>query len=301
MIKKALIFFLLIFPVLSNSQEYVDLINVSYAKSGETKFSNSPEKTTVSIFDSKVLLPIVINPKTAIITGFDFNIKNLQLFPNAEFSDLYYTRLKLGVNTEHSDKWTGSYALLPVISSDYKKLSFDDVYMGGIVIMTYKKNKSLNYKFGVYTGTQASGYFITALVGMYYKIPNSNFEITALMPGILDVNYGISSSTKVGIDYKGSSEAFKFHDENILKTCVENSTLEFSSYIENNSLTKNLLFRLKAGLATNKYDVYAVNDKFNLNITPIKIGDDRTKLNQKMNSSLFFRFEAIYRFNLNSK
>ena len=301
MIKKTFLFFLLISPLLSNSQEYIDIINVSYAKSGETKFRNSPENTIISIFDSKVLLPVVLNPKTAIITGFDFNIKNLQLLPNAEFSDLYYTRLKLGVNTEHSDKWTGSYALLPVISSDYKKLSFDDVYMGGIVIMTYKKNKSLNYKFGVYTGTQASGYFIRALLGIYYKIPNSNFEITALMPGILDVNYSISSTMKVGIDYKGTSEAFKFHDENVLKTYVENSTLEFSSYIENNSITKNLLLRLKAGLATNKYDVYAVDDKFNLNITPIKIGDDRTKLNQKMNSSLFFRFEAIYRFNLNAK
>lgn len=301
MIKKVIVSLLLICPLLSYSQEYVDLITVNYAKSGETKFRNSPENTIISIFDSKVLLPVVLNPKTAIITGFDFNIKNLQLLPNAEFSDLYYTRLKLGVNTEHSDKWTGSYALLPVISSDYKKLSFDDVYMGGIVIMTYKKNKSLNYKFGVYTGTQASGYFITALLGIYYKIPNSNFEITALMPGILDVNYGISNNTKVGIDYKGTSEAFKFHDENVLKTYVENSTLEFSSYIENNSITKNLLLRLKAGLATNKYDVYAVNDKFNLNITPIKIGDDRTKLNQKMNSSLFFRFEAIYRFNLNAK
>ena len=238
MIKKTIIFLLLISPLLSNSQEYVDVINVSYAKSSETKFRNNPENTTISIFDSKVLLPIVLNKKTALITGFDFNIKNLQLSPNAEFSDLYYTRLKLGVNTEHSDKWTGSYALLPVISSDYKNLSFDDVYMGGIAILTYKKNKHLNYKFGVYTGTQASGYFITALLGMYYKIPNSDFEITALMPGILDVNYGLSSNTKVGIDYKGTSEAFKFHDDNIIKTYVENSTLEFSSYIENNSLTK---------------------------------------------------------------
>ena len=38
-----------------------------------------------------------------------------------------------------------------------------------------------------------------------------------------------------------------------------------------------------------------------LNITPFKIGDDRTKLNEKMNSSAFFRFEAIYRFNIPSK
>jgi hypothetical protein len=57
--------------------------------------------------------------KTAVITSFDFNIK-MQLYPDSNFSTLYYTRLKLGFNTKHSDKWSGLYVLLPILSSDYK-------------------------------------------------------------------------------------------------------------------------------------------------------------------------------------
>ncbi|MEZ7497750.1 hypothetical protein QO200_03260 [Flavobacterium sp. Arc3] len=91
MLKKLLSFLFLIAPLLSNAQEYVDLLNISYSKSGDTSFENSAKNTTISIFDSKVTLPIVLNEKTAIITGFDFNIKKLQLFPYSNYSELYYT------------------------------------------------------------------------------------------------------------------------------------------------------------------------------------------------------------------
>lgn len=299
--KKIISFLFLISPLLSNAQEYVDLLNINYAKTENTSFRNSSDKSTISIFDSKLTLPVVLNEKTAIITGFDFSIKELQLFPNNEFSKLYYTRLKLGLSTQHSDHWTGTYVLLPILASDYKNINSQDIYMGGIAIWTYKKNKRFNYKFGLYTGYEAFGLYITPLVGIYYINPNSSFEISALMPGLLDMNFRVSNKIKLGIDYKGASETFKIHEKNIPITYTENRTLEFSSYIQNNSINKNLLLRLKLGFATNNFDVYAVDDKIDLSITPIKIGDNRTKLNTNLNSSAFLKIEAVYRFNITPK
>ena len=145
MVNKLFLLLFLISPLLSNSQEYVDLLNLSYSKTGDTSFENSSEHTTISIFDSKVTLPIVLNEKTALITGFDFNIKKLQLLPYSNFSKLYYTRLKLGFSTQHSDRWTGTYILLPILASDYKNIGADDIYMGGIAVWTYKKRKNLEY------------------------------------------------------------------------------------------------------------------------------------------------------------
>ncbi|CAM4152321.1 DUF6268 family outer membrane beta-barrel protein [Flavobacterium weaverense] len=298
MLKKLLGLIIALLPMISSAQEYVDVITVNYSKTGDTKFKNIDESTSISIFDSKVILPIVINTKTAIITGFDFSIKKLQLFPKEENTNLYYTRLKLGLTTEHSDKWTGTYVLLPVISSDYKNLNSKDVYMGGIAFWTYKKRKTLNYKFGVYTGTEAFGYFITPLIGMYYLSPNSKFEVTALMPGIFDANLALSENFKVGIDYKGISETFKLHDNNHPSTYAENSTLEFSTYVENNSFLKNLLLRLKVGYSANSYEVYNVSDKIDLSLTPIKFGNNRTKLNNNLNSSVLLKAEALYRFDI---
>lgn len=298
---KLILLLLLISPILSNSQEYVDLFNVSYAKSGDTSFENSNESTSISIFDTKVTLPIVLNEKTALITGFDFNTKKLQLFPDSNFSNLYYTRLKLGFTTTHSDRWTGTYVLLPILASDYKNVSSDDIYMGGIAVWTYKKRKNFNYKFGLYTGNEAFGFYITPLVGIYYISPNSSFEASALLPGLFDMNFGISSKTRLGIDYKGNSETFKIKNDNALTTYLENNCLEFSSYLQNNSLDKNLLLRLKIGYSTNSYDVYAVSDKIDLSITPFKFGNNRVKLNSELDYSPFLKVEAIYRFPISSK
>jgi len=301
MLKKLLSFLFLIAPLLSNSQEYVDILNISYSKSGDTSFENSAKSTTISIFDSKVTLPIVLNEKTALITGFDFNIKKLQLFPDSNFSELYYTRLKLGFTTQHSDRWTGTYVLLPILASDYKNIGSDDIYMGGIAVWTYKKHKNFNYKFGVYTGNEAFGFYITPILGIYYISPNSGFEVSALIPGLFDMNFGLSSKTRLGVDYKGNSETFKIHNDNARTTYSENNCLEFSSYVQNNSLDKNLLLRLKIGYSTNSYDVYAVDDKIDLSITPFKIGNNRIKLNSELDYSPFLKVEAIYRFPISSK
>jgi len=296
-----LLILLLLLPILSNAQQYVDVADLSYSKTGATTYRNTDKNTVISIFDSKILLPIVLNEKTAIVSGFDFNIKNFQLVPDSNFNTLYYTRLKLGFNSKHSDKWSGLYVLLPILSSYYKNLALDDVYIGGIALMTYKKNKNFNYKFGLYAGNEAYGFYITPLVGIYYQNPSASFEISALIPGLFDVNYGLSPSTRIGLDYKGNSETFKIHNENSPLTYIENNTLEFSSYLQNNSWTKNLLLRLKIGIATNTYDQYAVSDKIDLAITPIRIGDNRTKLNTNLNSGAFVRIQAIYRFPISPK
>ena len=120
------------------------------------------------------------------------------------------------------------------------------------------------------------------------------------MPGLFDINFRISNKMILGLDYKGVSETFKIHKKNTPTTYTGNRTLEFSSYIQNNSFNKNLLLQLKLGFATNNFDVYAVGDKIKLSITPIKIGDNRTKLNINLNNSAFLKIEAIYRFNITS-
>lgn len=301
MTNKLLLFLFLISPLLSNSQEYLDLFNLSYSKSGDTSYKNTTGNTTISLFKSSITLPIVLNKKTAIITGFDFSTKRMQLFPDSNFSKLYYTRLKLGFSTVSSDYWTGTYVLLPILASDYKNISSNDIYMGGIAIWTYKKRKSLNYKFGLYTGYESSGFYITPIIGIYYISPDSRFEISALMPGIFDMNFNLSNKTKLGIDYKGNSESFKLHNENSPTIYAENNALEFSSYLQNNSFDKSLLLRFKIGVATNSYDVYPDGEKIDLAITPIRIGDNRTKLNPNLNKSAFLRIEAIYRFYTTSK
>jgi hypothetical protein len=69
-------------------------------------------------------------------------------------------------------------------------------------------------------------------------------------------------------------------------TYTENNTLEFSSYLQNNSWTKKSLLRLKVGLQ--QINMMFTQKMIKLTaITPIRIGDNRTKLNNQPTSSAF--------------
>jgi hypothetical protein len=69
-------------------------------------------------------------------------------------------------------------------------------------------------------------------------------------------------------------------------TYLENSSLEFSSDIQNNSFNKTLLM-FKIRCSTNSYDVDTVSDKTDLSITPFKIGNKRITLNSELDYSAF--------------
>ncbi|WP_367770865.1 DUF6268 family outer membrane beta-barrel protein [Flavobacterium sp. WC2421] len=293
---KLLTLLFLILPLLSNSQEYVDLINVNYGESGNTSFENSSENTTISTFRASTLFPLVLNDKYAVITGADFNKQSLQLFPNTEYNHLYTTRLKLGMKVKYSEHWSTTYVFLPKLASDYTNIDKNDFYLGGAVVFKYKKSNTLNYRFGLYSSTEAFGLYFSPLIGIYYKSPNSLFELNVSFPGDFDVNYSIAKNTKIGIDYFGNSESFRLSKEKLNPNYVQNNSLEFSSYIQNNSINKNLLLRFKLGFSNNNYEVYPVNQKIDLGISSLRFGDDRTQMNSNLSNSLFFKVEAIYRF-----
>lgn len=284
-----------------NSQGFVDLFSINYGKSAATTYDNSFQTTTITNFDANLTFPIKLNEKRAIITGMDFSNNNLQLFPEENYINLYLTRIKAGININHSEHWSGTYMLLPKLSSDYINLGFDDFYMGGVAVLKYKKSENFSYKFGLYASNEAFGLFISPLIGLYYLSPSARFEMNLYLPNDADLNYRLTSKTKVGFDFVARGKSFKLTTDGLRSSYVENNSLEFSSYLQNNSLNKNVLIRLKIGFSTNTFEVYPINQKIDFATPLFKFGDNRTQLNSNLSSSAFIKIEAIYRFDIASK
>lgn len=60
-----------------------------------------------------------------------------------------------------------------------------------------------------------------------------------------------------------------------------------------------LILRAKAGLDTTDYGLYNSGDRIGAQILTIQVnGDDRARLNNEFDSSVYFGFDAIYRLNL---
>lgn len=299
--KKQLSILFLLVSNFCHSQGFVDLFSINYGKSAPTAYENSSQTTSITNFDTNLTLPIELNEKYAVITGGDFSYNSLQLFPGSNFNNLYLTRLKAGINITHSEHWSGTYILLPKLSSDYINLGMDDFYMGGVAVLKYKKNKNLSYKFGLYASDEAFGLFISPIIGLYYLSPSGRFEMNLYLPNDGDLNYKLTDKMKVGIDFVGRGKSFKLTTDGVRSSYVENNSMEFSSYLQNNSLWKDILLRLKVGFSTNSFDVYPIDQKIDFATSLFQFGDDRTQLNNKLSSSGFVKIEAIYRLDIASK
>ena len=88
---------------------------------------------------------------------------------------------------------------------------------------------------------------------------------------------------------------------NVRATYAENNSLQFSVYVQNNSINKNVIIRLKTGIQINDYNVYPIDQKIDYRISALKFGDNRTQLNSKLSNSVYLMAEAIYRFDIPSK
>ena len=288
------------FPSLVVAQDYIDLFNLGYGKTFNNSFANTSESTELTIFDANLTLPIPINDKHTFITGTAFSYSNLQLFPNADYSSLYSSTLKIGLASTFNEKWSSTVVLLPKIASDYKNISGDDFYFGGFAVLKLKKKENLIYRFGIYATSEAFGIFSTPIIGWYYLSPNKRFEMDMSLPIAADINYKLSFAT-VGVDYYGIGRSYNLNQGALPKQYVDQSSLEFLGYFQFNALENSVLIRAKAGYATSNYEVYEVGDKIDFGLSAFSFGDNRTQLNPDISGGLLFKLEAIYRFNLAEK
>ncbi len=232
------------------------------------------------------------------ITGVDFSTHTLSLFPNANLTNLYSTTLKLGLATTYSSTWSSTIVLLPKIASDYKKISGDDFYFGGFAVLKLQKNENLKYRFGFYASTEAFGLFATPIFGGYYLSPNKRLEIDASLPISADINYRFGKTT-VGFDYYGIGRSY--HIDSMPDVYVEQSPLEFSSYVQIKMLQKSVLLRAKLGYTSNEHEVYADGDDLDFRLSAFSFGDNRTQLNPTLQGGVFFKLEAMYRIHIKTK
>lgn len=294
---KKFLLLIFLFPFFSSAQEYVDIFRIGYGQTINNNFEGVDSSTNVKFFDAGLTFPVVLNENQAIITGADISINNVQLFPEAEYTSLYSTNLKLGLASTWSEKWSTTIVLLPKIASDYKNLSGNDFYFGGFALLKLKKNENLKYRFGIYASQEAFGLFTTPILGWYYLSPNKRFEMDMSLPISADVSYKFGCTT-VGMDYFGIGRSYNVHYENRPTLYADLSSLEFAGYLQFNALEESVLLRAKVGYSSNNYEMYAEGDKIDLGVSAFSFGDARTQLNPSLNGGIFLKFEAIYRFHI---
>ncbi|MDF1517525.1 MAG: DUF6268 family outer membrane beta-barrel protein [Lutibacter sp.] len=296
--KTALTIFLGFFALATSAQNYIDIARFSYGNTPLNTFDNTSEKTKVEEFGLQLTFPIVINEKTVILTGISADRSRLKL--NPDFTDhtaLNKMRLQLGLNQVHSEKWNGTYVLLPSIASDFELITKKDFQIGLLTLLTYTKNKNLKYKFGFYANTEKYGQLLVPLLGLYYLSPNQKFESTLLLPGQADFNYQLAKKTALGVNFDGMTSSYNLHESNYIPKgqYVVRSSNELYTYLQF-MIGKSLVAKTKLGYSISRsYKVFNNDDKVDLSLASFYFGDDRTQLNSNFEKGAIFKLELLYR------
>ncbi len=298
--KYFLIFFLVLSSFSTNAQNYLDILKLTYTTTPLTGFENGTDQTRVEEMDIQLNVPIPISEKTTLLTGIIADRTQLKLDPNVSLTTLTSVVLKLGINQLYSEKWSGTYFILPKIASDFNALTNRDTQLGGLVLLTYKKRENFSYKFGFYANSEEFGPLLLPLVGFYYLSPNKKFEANVILPAQFDVNYKVVEKVGLGVNFDGRSTSYALHtseyslrDKYVAK--VSNDMYAYATY----QISKSIYIRTKIGYAIGrKYRVYDADDKVDVAMSAIFLGDDREQLNQNIESGLMYKAELLYRFNL---
>ncbi len=298
--RKFILFTLLLFLVINTfGQKYVDIAKFYYGNTAMNYFENSDSSTRIKELGLDLTIPIVINPSDALLTGLIYERIQTKLFESDPEETISVLGLRMGLSKKHSDKWSGTYLLIPKLASDFESIGKRDFQIGAIALMKYTKRDDLNYKLGVYYNSELFGPFIVPLFGLYYLSPDKKFETNLTLPFLADMNYKLHDRLHVGVNFFGQIRTY--HLTNISSTnsspgYVLKATNDLYGYLKFN-LSKGLSIQTRVGYSLGRsYRVYEDTDKITFGSVLLKVGDDRQQLNTDFSNGFVFQATLLYRF-----
>ncbi len=294
------IFFLILNAQSLCAQNYVDIVKISAGTTSPNKFDSSNVSTSINEINADITYPIKINENNSIITGIIYEGIQTKLFDTLDVKIISSITLKVGLNKKFNENWTGTFVVLPKISSDFVQMNSHDVQIGGIAIFKYKKNENLNYKIGLYYNSELFGPFFVPMMGLYYLSPSKKFETNLMLPLQADLNYKIFPFMNLGFNFNGQIRTYHLTNvaPSINSAYVAKSTNEFFAYLKFN-FGKSICFLTKVGYSIGRsYRVYNENDKVNFGLPATFIGPKRKQLNDDFSDGLLLQIGLLYRFSL---
>ncbi|WP_424289217.1 DUF6268 family outer membrane beta-barrel protein [Eudoraea sp.] len=284
----------------SYAQDYIDIGKFFVSTTPQNSFNReNAGSTAIHEFGLQIDFPIVLDSTKALLIGGFANRTDVFLDPSlSEASQLYIVGAKIGLNQVYNEKWSGTYLLFPKMATDFSSGFRRGFQFGVLALFSHTKTKKLKYSYGLFYNSEEFGPLIVPIFGIYYKSPNDRLEASILLPLLVDINYTLGKRTNIGSNFDGIGNSFAISNPSFPDTYVNRNTNDLYFYFEY-ELTSSLNIRFKTGYSFfRNYRIYDENDKVDLSISSIYLGDNRTILNTDFKDGFVFKAVLRYRFNL---
>jgi len=275
------------------AQKKYTIASFGYMGSFNTNYTNPDISSDAGYLSLNISLPIVLDDKTAIVTGIRGNNWTLSYAPEQIWPTSFYSLgLNIGVNHKFSDKNTLLFVALPKLNSDYQSINSDAFQFGFLTTYSIQKNENFLWKIGMYYNNEFFGPFVVPIFGLDWSL-NDKVAISGDLPIYGKVNYKLNDKINAGLGYIALVSSYRLTEFNDAYT----SRFAIEPYLFTDvKLFKNTYFNAKLGYAISRsYPIYAKEDKIDWQLSFIKFGDDREQLNPVIENGTFIEFGLAYK------
>lgn len=290
----ALLFTLLTLPACIFAQGYIEGMNVHYENSPSTIKDADPDQSfTLNTFRFSMGVPVFLTEDKSkyLIVGSSFELLNFSgTHPSFAVKNVYGIQPTVGFTQKVNSTLTMRYVFLPMLNSDFDKVSVSDIKLGGIVQASWSKKPGLTWRATLGYRDQWFGPQIIALLGLDWKV-NERWRIFGDAPRDLTIAYKLNQKNYAGFTLEAVNTSYKLKNRQYLSHNTAQPGLYFERYI-----TPSLALRVTASYSFIRHeDIHDKDDKTDVKVDFVPIGYEPEPLNPEFSKGANFKVALSYR------
>lgn len=270
--------------MIGTAQPYLDIANVRYQFS-PTKGGSTPEKikNTFQYINFSFNLPIQFKKDSSILVFSPYTDRWKISIDDETMGAVHSIALPLTYIKRIDERWTAALTAIVRWNSQQSKLARTNLQAGGAMLFTYKKQRNLSYKAGLYYNNEFFGHFVVPLVGVDWRIDRKN-NLFGVLPGNLTYEHKLNGRLYVGGVFRAITNSYKI--ENV--TPIPNPYIR----IEENHVGAFGDFYLSKGLVLNAEIAHSVLRRFRMGY---QHGDPKYYFSKNIQDNVVFKIACAYR------
>lgn len=298
--KHGIILLLFCISIVLHAQPSIDLFTLSGVIGTPAPYQdplggNATESGT--LINLKV--PIKVSEKTIWFNDFTYTAYSIKTDLDPEPADkltsmkLHAFILQTGISQKLDDQNGFQLLLVPRYTTDFEGSDPKNWQLGAIGLYEHRFTKKLLMRFGALYNGELFGPLVVPLIFTDWQV-SDRWSITGLLPIHLKVNYKINERLITGFSHFGFITTYRINQEEFKSDYVERNSIDESLFLRW-KMIGNLHLETRVGYSLSReYAQYDEDQKMDLRISLISIGDDRIQKNVNFNSGPIISFRLVY-------
>jgi hypothetical protein len=251
-------------------------------------------------------LPIVLGSKSIWYNDFTYSVYNISTNLSPEPTD-QITSLRLhgfifqtGLVQKLNDRNSFQFLIVPRYTTDFYGGDSRNWQWGAIALYEHRSHERLMMRYGILYNGELFGPLLVPLVYLDWVI-NDRWSLVGLMPINLKVNYCINDRLTTGFSHFGFITTYRLGQENFKSDYIERNSIDEALFLRW-KMIGNLFIETRLGYSLSRiYEQYSEDQKMDLRISLIHIGDNRDVKNVNFNSGPIASLRLVYALSLDKK